>query len=47
MEHGPAYYSDKGLLCSAKCSLDHFLKRQSDGDPMLKPAPVPKPENFK
>jgi hypothetical protein len=38
---GPAYWSDKGALCSPKCSLDHFLKRQATGDPMTKPAPMP------
>ncbi len=40
-EAGPAYWSDKGVLCSPKCSLDHFLKRQAAGDPMTAPAPHP------
>jgi hypothetical protein len=38
---GPAYFSDKGALCSPQCALDHYLKRKADGDPMLKPARQP------
>jgi len=40
INHGPAYWSDKGVLCSPKCSTDHFLKRHAAGE-VLKPAPRP------
>ncbi|MGB3501927.1 MAG: hypothetical protein WBA44_09905 [Mesorhizobium sp.] len=30
-ELGPAYYSDRGVLCSPACSLAHFSKRRAEG----------------
>lgn len=31
IENGPAYWSDRGILCSAQCSLLHYRKRKADG----------------
>lgn len=28
---GPAYYTDRGVLCSIRCSLAHHRKRMQDG----------------
>lgn len=28
---GPAYYTDRGVLCSARCSLGHHRKRLAAG----------------
>ncbi|UVF17785.1 hypothetical protein HPT29_014730 [Microvirga terrae] len=41
VEHGPAYWSDRGVLCSHGCSLAHFERREREGDPMTDPAPNP------
>ncbi len=41
IENGPAYWSDRGLLCSHACSTVHFEKRVREGDPMKEPAPNP------
>ena len=38
-ENGPAYWSDRGLLCSPKCSLAHFRKRAEEGSLPSEPAP--------
>jgi hypothetical protein len=39
--NGPAYWSDRGLLCSHACSMAHFERREKEGDPMREPAPNP------
>lgn len=31
IEMGPAYYTDRGVLCSAKCALTHHEKRRAAG----------------
>jgi hypothetical protein len=41
VESGPAYWSERGLLCSHACSTAHFEKRVAQGDPMTEPAPNP------
>ena len=41
IESGPAYCSERGLLCSHACSTAHFEKRTEEGDPMTEPAPNP------
>lgn len=33
IDNGPAYWSDRGILCSPKCSLAHFQRRQAEGTP--------------
>jgi hypothetical protein len=40
-ESGPAYWSDRGLLCSHACATAHFERRVKAGDPMREPAPNP------
>lgn len=39
--NGPAYWSDRGLLCSHACSMAHFERCEKEGDPMREPAPNP------
>ena len=41
IEKGPAYWSDRGLLCSHACSTAHFERRVREGNPMREPAPHP------
>lgn len=41
LENGPAYWCDRGLLCSPRCSLAHFKKRKADGTLPQAPAPDP------
>jgi hypothetical protein len=41
IENGPAYWSDRGLLCSPKCSLQHHRKRAAEGTLPAAPAPNP------
>jgi ferredoxin len=41
IESGPAYWSDRGLLCSHACSTAHFERREKEGDSMKDPAPDP------
>ena len=41
IENGPAYWSDRGLLCSAACSLTHHRKRMAEGTVRHEPAPNP------
>lgn len=41
IEFGPAYWSDRGLLCSPDCSLAHHRKRAADGTLPTAPAPNP------
>jgi hypothetical protein len=40
-ENGPAYWSDRGLLCSPVCATAHVRKRRADGTEMRDPAPAP------
>lgn len=41
VEEGAAYWTDRGILCSPKCSLTHFRKRQAEGSLPTEPAPDP------
>lgn len=41
ISQGPAYYTDRGVLCSAKCSLAHHEKRQAEGTLPTAPARNP------
>lgn len=41
LENGPAYWCDRGVLCSPKCSLAHYRKRAADGTLPTEPAPDP------
>lgn len=41
IDNGPAYWSDRGVLCSPKCSLVHFEKRRADGTLPTQPAVNP------
>lgn len=38
-DHGPAYWCDRGVLCSLKCSLEHSLRRAQEGTSPNDPAP--------
>ena len=40
-EKGPAYWSNRGLLCSPACANEHFKRRAAAGDPMGEPAENP------
>ena len=40
-ENGPAYWCDRGLLCSPECSLRHTKKRMAEGTMPSTPAPDP------
>ena len=31
LAHGPAYWSDRGILCGTRCATAHFRARQADG----------------
>jgi hypothetical protein len=41
IEDGAAYWTDRGILCSPKCSLAHHRKRAAGGTLPTKPAPDP------
>lgn len=41
IEDGPAYWSDRGILCSAACSLAHHRRRAAEGTLPSAPAPDP------
>lgn len=41
VENGAAYWTDRGLLCSPRCSLAHHLKRAAEGSLPTAPAPDP------
>ncbi len=41
LENGPAYWTDRGVLCSPRCSLAHHKKRAAEGTLPDKPAPDP------
>jgi hypothetical protein len=40
---GPAYWSDRGLLCSPACATAHARRRRAEGTEMREPAPAPAP----
>jgi hypothetical protein len=39
--NGPAYWSDRGILCSPRCSLAHYRRREAEGTLRREPAPDP------
>lgn len=39
--NGPAYYCDRGILCSPQCSLTHFRRREAEGTLQQLPADDP------
>ena len=41
IEEGPAYWCDRGVLCSPKCALVHHDKRRAEGTQPQTPAPDP------
>ncbi|MEQ1942127.1 hypothetical protein ABMA32_06850 [Mesorhizobium sp. VNQ89] len=41
IDQGPAYWSDRGILCSPKCSLAHWKRRDADGSLPSVPAADP------
>ncbi len=41
IDNGPAYWCDRGLLCSPQCSLAHYRKRAAEGTLPAGPAPNP------
>ena len=41
IEEGPAYWSDRGLLCSIECSVKHYQRRLADGTAPTEPAGNP------
>lgn len=40
-KNGPAYWTDRGILCSPTCSLQHYRMRQAQGSVPSKPTPDP------
>ena len=41
IENGPAYWCDRGLLCSPECSLAHHVRRMAEGTLLDRPASAP------
>lgn len=41
MEDGPAYWTDRGILCSPRCSIGHFRRRDQEGSLPDRPAADP------
>lgn len=41
IDQGPAYWSDRGILCSPKCSMAHFRRREVEGSLAAAPASDP------
>lgn len=41
--NGPAYWSDRGILCSPECSVSHYRSRAAAGTLPSAPAPNPMP----
>lgn len=41
IDNGAAYWTDRGVLCSAQCSLTHYLKRGEEGTLPAAPADDP------
>jgi len=38
-ENGPAYWCDRGVLCSPRCSVAHYHRRSAEGTLPDDPAP--------
>jgi hypothetical protein len=47
VRNGPAYWSDRGLLCSNACSVAHCIRRDREGTPMAAPGPNPFEQDFR
>lgn len=41
IERGPAYFTDRGVLCSPQCSLKHYRRREAEGTLPATPPPNP------
>jgi hypothetical protein len=41
IENGPAYWTDRGVLCSPQCSIAHQRKREAEGTLPIAPPPNP------
>jgi len=41
ISNGPAYWSDRGILCSPQCSIAHTSRRSAEGSLPDHPAPNP------
>lgn len=41
IEDGPAYWSDRGVLCSPRCAVEHHRKRVAEGTVRQEPASDP------
>lgn len=41
VENGPAYFCDRGILCSPQCSLEHHRRRETEGTLPTEPATDP------
>lgn len=41
LDNGPAYWCDRGILCSPQCATAHYLKRRAEGTLPKTPAPNP------
>ncbi len=41
IDEGPAYWSDRGILCSPRCSLAHWQRRHAEGSLASTPAHDP------
>jgi hypothetical protein len=41
ISNGPAYWSDRGILCSPVCSMAHTKRREAEGTLPDHPAPDP------
>jgi hypothetical protein len=41
IDNGPAYWADRGILCSPACSLTHFRRREREASLPDRPAPDP------
>jgi hypothetical protein len=41
IDNGPAYWTDRGILCSPRCSLAHHRRRSADETLPAAPAPYP------
>lgn len=41
IEEGPAYWVDRGVLCSPACSVAHFRRREAEGSLPAMPADNP------
>ena len=41
VEEGPAYWSDRGVLCSPACSIAHYRRRSAEGTLPERPSENP------